>query len=215
MTGSNRVVVIGAGPIGLAAAANAAERDMPFVVLEAGPRAGAAIDEWSHVRLFSSWSELVDPAARRLLDSVGWTSPDDAAYPSGGEWRTDYLQPLADALDALPGGEVRYGARVVGVARAGRDLVVASGREASPFVVHVDASGREERLIATSVVDASGTWTTPNPLGADGYPAVGEKAHADRIHYGIPDFRDPVVQVQVRRQARRRSPAREPRRRAC
>ena len=33
------IVVIGAGPIGLAAAANAAERGLAFVVLEAGPHA--------------------------------------------------------------------------------------------------------------------------------------------------------------------------------
>ena len=82
------VVIIGAGPIGLAAAANAAERGMDFVVLEAGADAGAAVGEWAHVRLFSSWSELVDPAARRLLDAAGtWTAPDDGAYPTGGEWR--------------------------------------------------------------------------------------------------------------------------------
>src|SRR5690242_9588944 len=63
------VVIIGGGPIGLAAAAHAAERGMDFVVLEAGPHAAASVGAWSHVRLFSSWSELVDSAARRLLDA--------------------------------------------------------------------------------------------------------------------------------------------------
>ncbi len=115
------VVIIGAGPIGLAAAANAAERGMDFVAFEAGPHAGAAVGEWAHVRLFSSWSELVDPAARRLLDASGtWTAPDDAAYPTGREWRDGYLQPLADVLAGTTGGQVRYDSRVVGVARAGR-----------------------------------------------------------------------------------------------
>ena len=42
-------------------------------------------------------------------------------------------------------------------------------------------------------MDASGTWTSPNPLGADGYPALGEREHADRITYGIPDLADPAV----------------------
>jgi len=127
------VVIIGAGPIGLAAAANAAERGMDFVVLEAGADAGSAVGEWAHVRLFSSWSELVDPAARRLLDAAGtWTAPDDGAYPTGGEWRDTYLQPLADVLDATTGGTVRYNARVIGVGRAGRDLMVDSGREDDP-----------------------------------------------------------------------------------
>ncbi|WP_372339061.1 FAD-dependent oxidoreductase, partial [Actinoplanes sp. RD1] len=49
------VVVIGGGPVGLAAAAHLQERGLPFVVLEAGPAAGAAIAEWGHVRLFSPW----------------------------------------------------------------------------------------------------------------------------------------------------------------
>ena len=43
------------------------------------------------------------------------------------------------------------------------------------------------------MVDASGTWRQPNPLGADGYPALGEREHADRIAYGIPDLADPDV----------------------
>jgi hypothetical protein len=188
------VVVIGAGPIGLAAAAHAAERRMPFVVLEAGADAGAAVGEWSHVRLFSSWAELVDPAARRLLEASGtWTPPEDGAYPTGGEWRTAYLKPLADLLDAQPDGQVRYDSRVVGVGRAGRDLLVDSGREDDPFAVHVATPTGRERILARAVVDASGTWTSPNPLGADGYPAEGEVEHRERITYGIPDLADPAV----------------------
>ena len=188
------VVVIGAGPIGLAAAANAAERGMDFVVLEAGADAGAAVGAWSHVRLFSSWSELVDPAARRLLEAAGtWTAPDDSAYPTGGEWRDAYLHPLADLLDGVAGGAVRYGTRVVGVGRAGRDLMVDSGREGDPFAVHLDGPDGRERLLARAVVDASGTWTSPNPLGADGYPALGETENGARFTYGIPDLRDADV----------------------
>jgi hypothetical protein len=188
------LVIIGAGPIGLAAAANAVERGMDFVVLEAGRDAGAAIGEWAHVRLFSSWSELIDPAARRLLDAAGtWTAPDDGAYPTGGEWRRAYLQPLADLLDATTGGAVRFNTRVVGVGRAGRDLLVDSGRESDPFAVHVEGPAGRERLLGSAVVDASGTWTSPNPLGADGYPALGETDNAERITYGIPDLSDPSV----------------------
>ncbi len=188
------VVIIGAGPIGLAAAANCAERGLDYIVLETGSDAGAAVGQWAHVRLFSSWSELIDPAARRLLDARGtWGAPDEKAYPTGGEWCQDYLQPLADLLDATSGGAVRYGARVTGVGRAGRDLLVDSGRESDPFAVHVRTSTGAERLLASAVVDASGTWTQPNPLGADGYPALGEQENRERITYGIPDFADPEV----------------------
>ncbi|WP_445257024.1 NAD(P)-binding protein [Nocardioides aurantiacus] len=185
------MVIIGAGPIGLAAAAYAVERDLDFVVLEGGTGAGAAVDQWGHVRLFSAWRELIDPAARRLLEAAGtWTAPDEATYPTGREWREDYLAPLAEVLDAHPRGTVRYDTRVVGVGRAGRDLLVDSGREDDPFAVHVQTPDGRERLLAGAVVDASGTWTKPNPLGADGYPALGERENAHRITYGIPDFTD-------------------------
>ncbi len=187
------LVVIGAGPIGLAAAANAADRGLPFVVLESGPEAGAAVSEWGHVRLFSAWRELVDPVARQLLEARGWVAPAPDAYPTGTEWVAAYLRPLGDLLDAHPDGEVRVDTRVVGVGRAGRDLLVDSGREDDAFVVHVATPTGRERLLASAVVDASGTWRTPNPLGADGYPALGEVEHADRIAHGTPDFSDPRI----------------------
>ena len=184
------VVVIGAGPIGLAAATHLRDRGLDAVVVEAGERAGASVREWSHVRLFSPWSELVDPAARKLLVADGWQEPDPAAYPTGGEWADAYLQPLADAL-----GSVRYRTRVTGVARNGRDVLVDSARDGEPFAVYLQTPQGPERLLARSVVDASGTWSGPNPLGADGLPALGESAHADRISYRIPDFRDPAVRA--------------------
>jgi thioredoxin reductase len=183
-------VVIGAGPIGLAAAAHLRQRDEHAVVLEAGSSAGAAIREWSHIRLFSAWSELIDPVAGELLDGVGWSKPALDRYPTGGEWADLYLQPLADAL-----GNVRYNARVTGVARRGRDLIVDSGRESEPFTVHVTTGEGDERIDARAVIDASGTWTTPNPLGGDGLPAIGEAASADRISYRVPDFTLPATRA--------------------
>ncbi|MEU6810373.1 NAD(P)-binding protein [Streptomyces sp. NPDC046831] len=186
------VVVIGAGPVGLAAAAHLVGRGIRPLVLEAGPAAGAAVREWSHVRLFSTWGEVTDPAAEKLLAPTGWARPDPATYPSGGDWADLYLQPLADVL----GDRVRTGARVTGVSRAGRDRVVDAGRESRPFVVHVEyTDGRRERLFARGVIDASGTWSTPGPAGGNGLPALGESAAADRIGYRVPDLRDPAVRA--------------------
>ncbi|WP_415948376.1 NAD(P)-binding domain-containing protein [Streptomyces sp. KLOTTS4A1] len=186
------VVVIGAGPTGLAAAAHLVERGIEPLVLEAGPAAASAVREWSHVRLFSTWSEVIAPAAEKLLSPTGWVAPDGTAYPTGGDWAERYLQPLADVF----GERVRYGARVTGVSRSGRDRVVDAEREQQPFTVHVEhADGTEARLTARAVIDASGTWSTPGPLGGDGLPALGEKAAADRISYRVPDFDDPAVRA--------------------
>lgn len=186
------VVVVGAGPVGLAAAAHLVARGLEPLVLEAGPAAGSAVREWAHVRLFSPWGEVVDPAAEKLLSPTGWVRPDAAAYPTGGDWAERYLQPLADAL----GDRVRYGTTVTGIARAGRDRVVDSGRDEQPFTVHVRSTdGREARLTARAVIDASGTWSVPGPLGADGLPALGERAAADRVTYRVPDLGDPAVRA--------------------
>ena len=183
------VVIIGAGPIGLAAAAHAQSRGLDTVVLEAGSSAGAAVREWGHIRLFSPWSELVDPVAAALLGGSGWQAPTATAYPTGDDWVADYVQPLADALETTDEVEVRYGHRVIGVTRFGRDRLVDSGREDEPLVLQVDTGHRIERVTASAVVDASGTWGGPNPLGGDGLPALGETAHADRISYRVPDLR--------------------------
>jgi thioredoxin reductase len=175
------VVVIGAGPQGLAAAAHLVERGENVIVVERGNGPASAVSEWGHVRLFSAWPELTDAAARRLLEPAGWTAP-AKGYPTGAEWVRDYLAPLADAL----GERVRYATAVTGIARQGRDKVVDGGRKSQPFVVHtVDGDGHEARLLARAVVDASGTWDLPNPAGADGFPAVGEAAASDRISYRI------------------------------
>ncbi|GGK52013.1 NAD(P)-binding domain-containing protein [Streptomyces flaveus] len=186
------VVVIGAGPIGLAAAAHLVERGIEPLVLETGPAAGSAVREWSHVRLFSTWGEVVDPAAEKLLAPTGWVRPDASAYPTGGDWAERYLQPLADTL----GDKVRYGATVTGVARSGRDRIVDTGRDGQPYTVHVRfTDGAEQRLTARAVIDASGTWSTPSPVGANGLPALGEKTAAEHISYRVPDLNDPSVRA--------------------
>lgn len=178
------VVVIGAGPAGLAAAAHLRSRNVDFVVLESGPAAGAAVREWGHVRLFSAWSELVDPAADKILANAGWTPPDPKRYPTGTAWVESYLQPLADAL----GDAVRYDATVTAVTKQSRDRLVNSGRDDAPFTVHVDTPGGAEHITARAVIDASGTWGGPNPLGGDGVPAIGEADAVGQISYRIPDL---------------------------
>jgi hypothetical protein len=181
------VVVLGAGPVGLAAAAELVGRTQQVVVMEAGSQPAAGVRSWGHVRLFSPWSELTSPAGVALLEATGWQHPDPDGYPTGAEWVDGYLAPLAAAL----GDRVRLGHRVVGVARQDRDLLVDSGRGDQPFVIHaaVRGTGQDEivRIRARAVIDATGTLARPNPLGSEGYPASGEVAAADHIRYGMPD----------------------------
>lgn len=168
------VVVIGAGPQGLAAAAHLLERGLEPLVVEAGEGPGTAIAEWAHVHTFSPWPELVDEASARLLTPTGWTAP-ESGYPTGREWIENYLVPLSNAL----GERVQYRQRVIGVSRQGHDRVLTPGRQDVPFVVHLmSEDGDESRLRARAVIDASGTWFQPNPIGSDGLSAMGERAAA-------------------------------------
>ena len=112
------VMVVGAGPVGLAAAAHLHERGIAFTVLEAGDTPGAAVRQWGHVRVFSPWRYNIDPAARRLLDAAGWVAPDLETLPTGAELARDYLQPLAQLPQLKP--HLRYGTRVEAISRRSR-----------------------------------------------------------------------------------------------
>jgi thioredoxin reductase len=180
--GGTPVVVIGAGPVGLAAAAHLAERGLEFVVLESGPEVAATVEEWRHVRLFSPWRYDIDSAARRLLEAAGWSEPDPGALPTGGDLIDAYLAPLAKTPELT--GRLRYGAQVAAVTRAGFDRIRTTGREQAPFLVRL-ADGDE--LTAGAVIDATGTWRRPNVLGGSGIPARGEAAVAKLISRALPD----------------------------
>jgi thioredoxin reductase len=180
------VAVIGAGPVGLAAAAHLLARGETPLVLEAGDAVGAAIRQWRHVRFFSPWKYTVDAASVALLEQTGWTLPDPERAPTGADIVECYLEPLAALPQIAP--HIRLGARVTAIARRGHDKMKTPGRQDAPFVLRVQCpDGTHEQVFSKAVIDASGTWTRPNPLGADGLPALGEAAAADQIIYGIPD----------------------------
>lgn len=180
------VVVIGAGPVGLAAAAQLHARGIAFTVLEAAPEVGAGVRAWGHVRLFSPWRHLIDPAARALLARTDWTAPADDEAPTGDELVSAYLQPLA-ALPALA-GSIRTGARVTRVGRLGLDRTRSDGRATTPFTITLQTQGpADPPLLARAVIDASGTTSTPSPLSADGLPLPGADAVADLLLPPLPD----------------------------
>ena len=161
------IAIIGAGPIGLAAASHLALSGLDFEVLEAGPSVAHNIRDWGHVKLFSVWSQCVDDAARALLARAGWDGVPEDQLPTGHDLVREYLDPLAATPELL--GHVETNARVVRVVRQGRDRLSSAQRDSSPFEITIEAPlGLRRTVLARAVIDTSGTWQNPNPLGADG-----------------------------------------------
>ncbi|MGJ7040907.1 hypothetical protein J2Y63_004175 [Shinella sp. BE166] len=182
------VAIIGAGPVGLAAAAHLVERGIGPVVFEKGSSVGAALLDWGHVRVFSPWKYNIDEAARRLLEAHDWVAPDPEALPNGKELVDQYLVPLA-AVPSIRIG-LKLGVTVTAITKKGLSKIASKGRDQAPFVVRY-LDGEEERdVVVRAVIDASGTWGQPNPMGVDGLPVRGERASTN-ISYGIPDVAGP------------------------
>lgn len=180
------VAVIGAGPVGLAAAVHLIAQGIPVKVYEAGNAVASNLRDWGHVRVFTPWRYCVDQAARDLLEAHGWRMPEPEAFPTADDLVADYLEPLAKLPQLSL--SVETGARVFGISRWGADKVLSKGRGNRPFMLVVESATGTRRDSARAVIDASGTWQMPNPLGAGGIPAEGEAEFADRIAYGIPDI---------------------------
>ena len=182
---SKTIAIVGAGPVGLAAAAHALERGLEPVVLEAGEAVGHAVRQWSHVRMFSPWEYNIDKASARLLAATGWNSPDPQSYPTGGELVSRYVDPLATGTSLRD--RIRLRSTVTAISRLGFDKVKSKGREAVPFEIRYQNGKGPERLVADAVIDATGTFYAPNPAGDNGLPAIGEREAAARVAYGMPD----------------------------
>ena len=180
------IIIIGAGPVGLAAAAQCLERGLEPLILEAATEVGAAPRAWGHVHMFSPWRYNIDKAARGLLDRSGWTPPAPEEFPTGQDLAERYLEPLASLPEMA--ARLRLGTIVTGIARVGAGKVRDEGREQQPFEVRFkDADGNQGRLLAQAVIVASGTWGNPGPAGSSGLPASGELEATARIRYGMPD----------------------------
>src|SRR3954462_8160453 len=150
------VAVVGAGPVGLAAAAHVLARGMTPIVLEAGDNVGHAVRQWGHVQLFSPWEYNIDRAAARLLAPTGWNSPDPQHYPTGAELLERYIAPLATRTSLKD--VVCTSSRVTSISRVGFDKAKTKDRDKAPFEIRYRNGSGPEVLRADAVIDASGTW---------------------------------------------------------
>jgi thioredoxin reductase len=180
------VAIIGAGPVGLAAAAHLATRRQPFVLFEAGHTVGSNVMSWKHIKVFSPWRYNIDKAARALLNQTTWQSPEDNGLPTGEEMYRDYFKPLSELEVIKP--NLHLGTRVISVGRKNIDKMKTAGRDEAPYVIQVIKGTEIEQFEAKAVIDASGTWTSPNPVSSGGVYAFGELENQSRIFYGIPDI---------------------------
>jgi thioredoxin reductase len=185
MSEAKTVAVIGAGPVGLAAGAHALENGLRPIILEAGPDVAHAVRQWGHVQLFSPWKYNVDRAAERLLSAIGWNSPAPDHYPTGAELVDLYLDPLANKTPLR--NHIRTESRVTDISRVGFDKLKTKGRDGAPFEIRYENGQGSTTVRADAIIDASGTWHSPNPAGTNGLNAVGEKKASAKIVYAMPD----------------------------
>lgn len=180
------VAVIGAGPIGLAAAAHLAKAGEKFIILEAGPSVGHHVLEWGHVHLFSPWQYNIDKAARELLEKQGWDAPFNDELPTGKELVENYLLKLAELPQIK--SSIQLNSMVISVGKKGLDRMKLANRKNVPFVLYVDNQGVTEQIEAKAVIDATGTWGQPNPMNSAGVWTEEEKSLENQIFYGIPNI---------------------------
>lgn len=182
-----KVAIIGGGPIGLAAAAHLAEQNITFELFEAGNSIGHNIRSWGHVQLFSPWRYNMDKAAKRLLSDTDWISPELDALHTGNELVDRYLLPLANHPDIQP--FISLNSKITSISRKGLDKMKSLNREHTPFELRVKQNGKTVMKHADVVLDATGTWNQPNPLGSGGLAAEGETDVSSQITHGIPDVK--------------------------
>lgn len=179
------VAIIGAGPIGLAAAANLVERGIDFVIYESGVEVGSSIRQWGHTRLFSPWKHVVDPASQRLLEATGWQLPSPDRLPTGTELVEQFLEPLSQ-LEPIA-SRIRTGVAIEAVTRQGMDRTRTARRAQTPFLLRAHTTDGVEEFNARAVIDASGTYDRPNSLASSGLEPLGLADVADRVSHALPD----------------------------
>ena len=176
------LLILGAGPTGLEAAAKAHQEGHDFQVLEAGDIADS-VQSWGHVRLFSPWSLNTSSVGRALLESSGEALPDPDAFPTGAEYVDQYLRPIARHPDIAPRIHTHITARSASRRNTLKgELIGNAKRGCVPLIVAWrDANGVEGIIETDALIDATGVYRTPNASGDGGIAAIGEEKLGTKI----------------------------------
>jgi len=180
------IAIIGGGPMGVEAALYGAHAGFDVRLYERG-RLCENVRQWSYVGLFTEWKRNRSPLQMKLLGETGFDFPDGETTSSGGEL-ADYVSRLA-ALPVLR-GRIAPQTEVVSLSRERclkSDFINDARRAEFPFRLHLRGAWGEKIAHADVVIDATGVWTNPNPMGNGGAPCLGETLCAGRVHYHLPD----------------------------
>ncbi len=180
------VAVIGAGPVGLAAAAHLASYEQPFILLESGSQVGENILTWGHVQVFSPWKYNMDKSALKLLKKQDWNEPDQDELPTGKALVDQYLKPLGNTLEIK--NSLFVNTKVLSISRKNTDKMKTANREEQPFIIYAEQNDKLVQFEARAVIDATGIWGNPNPANSNGIWLKEEKEINHQIFYGIPDI---------------------------
>lgn len=187
------VAIIGAGPVGLAAAAHLLKNNQKFILFEAEKSVGANILTWGHVKVFSPWEYNIDKISEELLVENGIEIPNKKDVPLGNELVNNYLKPLSEIVAIKQ--NLHLNTKVLSIGRKGLDKMKNANRDKLPFSIQVKENGNFKIYEAKAVIDASGTWQNPNPVGSGGVFAIGEKENSNHFFYGMPDVNGELIEM--------------------
>ena len=146
---------------------------------------------WGHVKMFSPFRmnrSTLGLAALAAHDST-YQPPDEEAMLTGREWTERYLIPLSNT--DLVADAVRPHTQVAAIGREGltkTDHVGSPRRADAPFRILLRDENHKERIAnADVVIDATGVYGTPNPMGTGGIAAIGEAGRRARVAVDLPD----------------------------
>lgn len=167
---SPEVLIIGAGPIGLALASRLKLANVAFLILEKGHSVGSNILDWGHVNLFTNWAESVDKLSEQLLNKNGIEINTTDSNPSGSDFVNHYLAKLASII---PDYQIQYNSEV---------MSVQYNELESEFAINYSHNSIIKKVNSKYVFDASGTWQNPTSL------VKSQAQYQDFICSGIPDM---------------------------